>query len=223
MNRREVIQIKYFYSYDTSIGEICLAEEDGEITELVFLNPEAGCKRNVCEKAARMVIGSLNEQKETPLLKEAASQLREYLEGCRQSFKLPLKPKGTDFQLKVWKALESIPYGQTRSYKDIAAMCGNEKACRAVGMANNRNPISIFIPCHRVIGRDGRLVGYGGGLCVKERLLRLEQEALAGKEAQPEQEALAGKEARPDQEALTGKEARPEPEAGTGKQETGLC
>lgn len=113
--------------------------------------------------------------RETPLHREAFRQLTEYLEGKRKDFDLPLKPAGTPFQQRVWQALREIPYGQTRSYGEIARAVGNPKASRAIGMANNRNPVMIFIPCHRVIGTDGRLVGYAGGLDVKERLLRLEE------------------------------------------------
>jgi len=113
-------------------------------------------------------------KKSTDLIKEAVLQLNEYLIGERTEFNLPLKPEGTAFQKKVWEALCTIPYGQTRSYKEIAVQIGNEKACRAVGMANNRNPISIIIPCHRVIGADKSLVGYGGGLDIKVKLLNLE-------------------------------------------------
>lgn len=112
----------------------------------------------------------------TPLLRQAAAELREYFAGLRKSFTVPLAPKGTPFQQKVWAALQTIPYGETRSYKEIAAQIGNEKACRAVGMANNRNPLSIFIPCHRVVGKDGTLVGYAGGLDIKTYLLNLEKE-----------------------------------------------
>lgn len=114
----------------------------------------------------------------TPLLKMAAEQLREYFEGERKDFNLPLSPVGTKFQLKVWKALQTIPYGETRSYRQVAEIIGNPKACRAVGMANNRNPIAIIIPCHRVIGADGNLVGYGGGLDLKQQLLDLEKQIL---------------------------------------------
>lgn len=102
-------------------------------------------------------------------------QLGEYFLGKRIDFDIPLKPLGTDFQLSVWKALTQIPYGQTCSYKDIAYAINNEKSCRAVGMANNRNPISFIIPCHRVIGANGKLVGYGGGLPIKSALLDLEK------------------------------------------------
>nr|WP_314461946.1 methylated-DNA--[protein]-cysteine S-methyltransferase [uncultured Clostridium sp.] len=114
------------------------------------------------------------QQKTTELAKKTVLQLKEYLSGERKEFDLPLKPQGTEFQKKVWEALLTIPYGQTRSYKEIAAQIGNEKACRAVGMANNRNPISIIIPCHRVVGADKSLVGYGGGLNIKVKLLNLE-------------------------------------------------
>ena len=102
-------------------------------------------------------------------------ELEEYFAGTRQTFDLPLAPKGTAFQQKVWAALREIPYGQTRSYGEIAAIVGNPKASRAVGMANNQNPISILIPCHRVIGKDGSLTGYGGGTEKKKWLLELEQ------------------------------------------------
>lgn len=112
----------------------------------------------------------------TPLLRQAAAELAAYFAGDLREFTVPLAPKGTPFQQKVWAALREIPYGETRSYKEIAAMVGNEKACRAVGMANNRNPLPIFIPCHRVVGADGELVGYAGGLDVKTFLLELEKE-----------------------------------------------
>lgn len=108
------------------------------------------------------------------LLEEAKRELLEYLEGNRREFSLPLKPEGTEFQKRVWKALTAIPYGETRTYGQIAAQIGNPKACRAVGMANHKNPLPIMIPCHRVIGTGGSLVGYGGGLDRKIWLLKLE-------------------------------------------------
>ena len=110
------------------------------------------------------------------LHRQTAAQLAEYFAGRRESFSLPLAPRGTEFQCRVWKELQRIPYGETRSYGEIAAAIGRPRACRAVGMANHRNPISILIPCHRVIGSGGALVGYGGGLAIKETLLRLERE-----------------------------------------------
>ena len=113
------------------------------------------------------------EQK-TALLERAFAQLQEYLTGKRQKFDLPLAPEGTPFQRRVWDALVDIPYGQTRSYKQLAEAAHSPRGYRAVGMANNRNPIAIFIPCHRVIGADGSMVGYGGGLDIKVTLLQLE-------------------------------------------------
>lgn len=113
-------------------------------------------------------------RKKTKLIEEVSKQLKEYFSGKRQVFDLPLRPEGTPFQKKVWEALKTIPFGQTRTYQEIAVQIGNPKACRAVGGANNKNPISIIIPCHRVIGAGGSLVGYGGGLSLKEKLLRLE-------------------------------------------------
>jgi methylated-DNA-[protein]-cysteine S-methyltransferase len=108
-------------------------------------------------------------------LADASTQLREYFSGARRDFDLDVAPKGTDFQTKVWAALAGIPYGETASYGEIAAKVGNPKASRAVGMANNKNPIALIIPCHRVIGSSGKLVGYGGGLPAKEFLLDLER------------------------------------------------
>lgn len=112
---------------------------------------------------------------ETPLLRQAASQLDEYFQGRRRVFDLPLAPQGTVFEQDVWKALQTIPYGETRSYADIARQVGSPSACRAVGRANGWNPISIIIPCHRVIGANGKLTGYAGGLTIKQYLLELEQ------------------------------------------------
>lgn len=116
-----------------------------------------------------------NRSMPSPLQREVDKQMGEYFEGERKEFDLPLRPEGTDFQKKVWNALLEIPFGETRSYQDIANAVGSPKACRAVGMANHQNPIIIVIPCHRVIGKNGKLVGYGGGLSMKEKLLLLEK------------------------------------------------
>ncbi len=113
-----------------------------------------------------------------PILKQAVEQLKAYFRGERTRFDLPLAPVGTAFQGRVWDALQTIPYGEVRSYLDIARAINSPQACRAVGMANNRNPISIIIPCHRVVGANGSLTGYGGGLETKIRLLQLEQVPL---------------------------------------------
>lgn len=108
----------------------------------------------------------------------AVAQLEEYFAGARRAFALPLAAGGTPFQKRVWAALEQIPYGETTSYGALAASLGRPGAARAVGLANGRNPISIVVPCHRVVGSGGRLTGYGGGLERKERLLELERSAL---------------------------------------------
>lgn len=127
-------------------------------------------------RAVRFLEGedSLHPDRPGPLVLEAARQLEAWLCKRLRDFDLPLAPLGTPFQQEVWQALRAIPYGQTRSYKAVAAAIGRPGACRAVGMANNRNPLNIVVPCHRVIGSDGRLVGYGGGLRLKAALLRLE-------------------------------------------------
>lgn len=111
---------------------------------------------------------------EEPLLEDCARQLAEYFSGARRVFDLPLHPVGTTFRMKVWSELQQIPYGQTITYGELARRVGNARGARAVGGANHHNPISIIIPCHRVIGADGSLTGYGGGLDMKEALLRLE-------------------------------------------------
>ena len=158
--------MRYVYFYDTKIkelGTLGIGADDNRITNLFFEFETENVKKNKDYTI-----------KETPLIKKAATQLFEYLNEKRKNFDLPLLKDGTDFQVSVWNELIKIPYGETRSYKDIAIAINNEKAVRAVGMANNRNKISIFIPCHRVIGMNKKLVGYGGGLQIKEFLLNLE-------------------------------------------------
>lgn len=142
------------------IGNIIISEENENLVELNIDN-----EKNINIK-----------ESQTPLLIETAKQLEEYFLGKRKQFDIPLKPKGTEFMQKVWNELKNIPYGETRTYKDIAISIGNEKASRAVGMANNKNPIPIIIPCHRVIGSNKSLVGYALGLGVKEYLLNLEKQ-----------------------------------------------
>ncbi len=124
----------------------------------------------------KKVVESCNNGMPTSFLDEVSKQLNEYFEGRRITFSFPIKMKGTEFQHKVWNVLRQIPYGETRTYKEVAQMIGNSGASRAVGMANNKNPIAIVIPCHRVIGSDGKLTGYAGGLEMKARLLALEKE-----------------------------------------------
>ncbi|MBL0319260.1 MAG: methylated-DNA--[protein]-cysteine S-methyltransferase [Alphaproteobacteria bacterium] len=115
-----------------------------------------------------------NASKECSILQQAKRQLNEYFSGQRHHFELPLAPSGTEFQQRVWKALCTISYGQTVSYQYLANLVGNPKGCRAVGLANSKNPISIIIPCHRVIGTNGKLTGYAGGLDNKKWLLERE-------------------------------------------------
>jgi methylated-DNA-[protein]-cysteine S-methyltransferase len=153
--------MKSVFYYDFPIGPVGIIEEDGAISGLFFHN-----KKDTTVSAAATT--------ETPLIKKAAAQLNEYFDRKRKVFDLPLLLRGTNFQVTVWKALQTIPYGETRSYKDMAVLAGNPKACRAAGMANHRNPIAIIVPCHRVIGSDGSLTGYAGGLEVKRYLLELE-------------------------------------------------
>ena len=112
---------------------------------------------------------------ETELIRKCKQELDEFFEGKRKTFDLPLAPEGTAFQKRVWDALREIPYGETRTYKDIAIAVDSPKGFRAVGMANNKNPIAIMVPCHRVIGTNGKLVGYAAGMEIKTWLLALEQ------------------------------------------------
>ncbi len=111
----------------------------------------------------------------TPLTDKVYAQLVDFFDGNLKEFDFPYRLIGTEFQIKAWNALCTIPYGETRTYKDMAIAVGNEKACRAIGLANNKNPIAFAIPCHRVIGANGKLVGYAGGLDLKEFLLEMER------------------------------------------------
>ncbi|MDE5778407.1 MAG: methylated-DNA--[protein]-cysteine S-methyltransferase [Lachnospiraceae bacterium] len=150
--------ILYYYQYTTILGNIIITATKDAITSIhlgTLINPPGAELR-------------------TNLIDKAFQEIKEYLEGKRKTFDIPLAPNGTAFQQKVWNALLTIPYGETRTYSEIAEMIGNPKACRAVGMANNKNPIIIMIPCHRVIGKNGSLVGYACGLETKEYLLNLE-------------------------------------------------
>ncbi|MBC3796330.1 methylated-DNA--[protein]-cysteine S-methyltransferase [Acetobacterium tundrae] len=151
--------MKQAFCYETELGKVVIAENGMAVTQLYFGE----------EISEGLTVN------ETSLLKKAHQELEEYLNGKRKSFDLPLSPEGTVFQQKVWKALQSIPYGEVCCYKDIAIAIGNGNASRAVGGANHNNPIAIFIPCHRVIGSSGALVGYAGGVDLKEKLLELEK------------------------------------------------
>lgn len=147
------------YCYDTPIGILCIEEEAGSI---VGVN----------------TVASKRQGKETDLLRQTYVELMEYFAGERREFDIHVQLYGTQFQEKVWNVLKTIPYGETRSYKDIARLTGNEKASRAVGGANHKNPVMILIPCHRVIGAKGAMTGFGAGIAVKEYLLNLENNVV---------------------------------------------
>lgn len=155
--------MKTAFFYHAPIGQIGIAEENGAITNLFFGNT---------------VKPTAYECKETPVIQQAATQIQEYFDGKRKTFSLPLRPEGTTFECAVWQILQTIPYGETKTYGEIAALLNKPLASRAVGRANGRNPISILIPCHRVIGKNGTLTGYAGGLAAKKLLLDLEQKSI---------------------------------------------
>ncbi|MDV4150511.1 methylated-DNA--[protein]-cysteine S-methyltransferase [Clostridium sp. AL.422] len=152
--------MKSIFYYKTIIGEIGIADNGKGITN-IYIKDKGKIENDI-------------EIRETKLIKDAITQLNEYFSGVRVEFDLALDPGGTEFQNKVWNELSKIPYGETRAYKEIADNIGNSKAARAVGMANNKNPIPIIVPCHRVIGKNNSLVGYAGGLEMKLKLLQIE-------------------------------------------------
>ena len=152
--------------FEGPIGRYALVENKGQLVQMWV-----GDRISLTPADAEMA--------ETPLLKEAKAQLDAYFAGKLRVFNLPLAPFGTEFQLKVWEALCTIPYGETITYGQLAEKIGNTNASRAVGMANSRNPLPVFIPCHRVIGAGGKLTGYTGGLDIKEKLLLIEKGFIA--------------------------------------------
>ena len=153
----------FFTYFDSPVGQLLLAANDAGLKRIDFCDPP-----NACPPQSGWI-------PDARPLSAATEQLRAYFAGELRMFDLPLAPDGTTFQLRVWRQLQDIPYGETISYGQLARMIGNPNASRAVGLANGRNPIPIVIPCHRVIGSSGKLVGYGGGLCIKEKLLKLER------------------------------------------------
>ena len=164
-----------YYTYiDTPVGKLMLAGCDDHGLRYIAFQ---------CGKGA-MAPKPEWKQSAAPF-RAVERQLREYFQGKRTDFDLKLHPKGTPFQKAVWQALTKIPYGRTRSYGDIARAVGRPTAVRAVGLANGRNPLPIVVPCHRVIGADGRLVGYGGGLPVKQALLDREREVSEARRTRP--------------------------------------
>ena len=157
------MQLSYCYMA-SPVGQLKLVANEQALVAILWDN----------ENPKRVRLAELIEDVSHPILLNTQQQLIEYFSGQRKVFDIPLDFEGTDFQKQVWSALLTIPYGETRSYKQIAQQLGNEKAVRAVGAANGKNPISIIAPCHRVIGSGGALVGFAGGLDKKEILLRLE-------------------------------------------------
>lgn len=158
----------YYTKYKSPVGELLLISNGEHLTGLYMEN-----SAHPVEVQSEWI-----ESEHSPVFQKTVVQLSEYFNGMLTSFDLPLKMQGTAFQKKVWAALEEIPYGETISYKKLATRIGNPKASRAVGLANGKNPISIIVPCHRVIGANGDLVGYGGGLRRKAQLLELEKSVL---------------------------------------------
>lgn len=152
-----------FTAMDSQLGEILLAGNENGLTQVSFQNGKSPLSP------------APDWRQDDTFWATAVSQLTAYFAGELQTFDLPLAPKGTPFQQKVWAYLQTIPYGRTTTYGTIAQELGNPKSTRAVGAANGRNPIAVIIPCHRVIGSDGKLTGYAGGLKVKEALLALER------------------------------------------------
>ena len=150
---------------ETPLGKVWVLESEGAIVGLMYGDEEALRTFEIKHSLQE----SLNKQ--TPLLKKAKQQLDEYFEGKRMEFDLVLRPAGTKFQQQAWDALQKIPFGKTRSYGEQAEQIGNKKACRAIGQANNRNPISIIVPCHRVVASNGALTGYAFGIDRKQWLL----------------------------------------------------
>ena len=159
-----VDQTKENILVESPLGRLIITAQDGFVCSISL------CRDSTEEDA----IANTNSE----ILRKAESELKEYFAGTRTEFTFPMRAEGTPFQQKVWQTLREIPYGQTRSYGEIAAVIGQAKASRAVGMACNRNPIMITVPCHRVVGAKGSLVGYAYGTDIKQRLLDLEQRSI---------------------------------------------
>ena len=153
--------MKYYKKMNSPLGVLTLIEEDNYLTEIRFENEVVNLDNAI--------------NKDTLILNKTEKELNEYFNKSRKTFDIPLKPKGTKFQLKDWEELSKISYGKLCTYKDIAIKINCPKGYRAVGLANNKNPIPIIIPCHRVIGSNKKLVGYSSGLHIKEYLINLER------------------------------------------------
>ena len=164
-----------FYKYmESPVGKLKLVASENALVAVLWEN----------ERKNRVRLEEMTGDPENPLLTEAERQLMEYLSGRRTEFALPLDPRGSEFQKRVWRALIKIPFGETRSYLDLAKALGSVTAVRAVGAANGKNPLSIVVPCHRVIGANGSLTGFAGGLDAKAKLLALEAGAVVTMQTQ---------------------------------------
>lgn len=155
-----------FLKMQTPVGELTLIASEKGLSAILWED----------DKPERVKVLAEVEDRNHQILKQAETEVREYFEGSRRHFTIALDPIGTDFQLKVWNELKKIPFGETISYKELAIRVGNPKASRAVGGANGKNPLSIIVPCHRVIGASGKLTGFAGGVDVKSKLLSFERE-----------------------------------------------
>jgi methylated-DNA-[protein]-cysteine S-methyltransferase len=159
--------VLFYQEMNSPVGKLKLVTNDKALVAVLWEE----------ERPNRVKLGTATLHRNHPILREAERQLREYFAGARTRFELPLEARGSEFQQKVWDALKEIPFGDTRSYLDLARTIGSPKACRAVGAANGKNPLSIIVPCHRVVGADGTLTGFAGGLDKKAALLALEAKA----------------------------------------------
>lgn len=166
--------VEHLLVIESPVGPLGITATEQAVTR-IFFGHEPDGKRSGAELASGNGLVTCTVADAPTLLLQAARELSEYFAGRRRRFTLPLAPAGTPFQQAVWATLRTIPYGETRSYGQVAALAGRPKAARAMGMANNRNPIAIVVPCHRVVGSTGALVGYAGGLEAKRRLLELEK------------------------------------------------
>jgi methylated-DNA-[protein]-cysteine S-methyltransferase len=164
MRVQENIMSHVYRTMQSPVGKLTLVGSDRGLAAVLWED----------EESARPGLDAGSEDTRHPVLRQAQQELQEYFAGRRRTFSVKLDPSGTQFQNKVWNALRTIPFGETRSYGQIANQIGSRKAVRAVGAANGRNPLPIIVPCHRVIGADGTLTGFAGGLGIKARLLALE-------------------------------------------------
>ena len=164
----QIPQNAVYTKIESPVGNLWLIASEKGLHALVW-------DKDLKQTKYKKLFKELTESKSHPVIAKAARQLKEYFSGKRKDFDVPLAPTGTEFQMKAWKQLSRIPYGKTISYAEQAKRLGNTKASRAVGTANSRNPISIIVPCHRVIAKSGSLSGFGGGVHNKKFLLELEQ------------------------------------------------